>query len=88
MSKPKHTPGPWWVEVHPTQTSVEAKHQTVALDVSNDDAKLIAAAPDLKDALEHMLDAFGLWEDYALGARQALNMARAAIAKAEGGTDG
>lgn len=41
------TAGPWKVEVHDDYTNVEGKCFTVAADVSNDDAHLIAAAPDL-----------------------------------------
>ncbi len=48
----KHTPGPWMVEVLETTTNIEAKSQTVALDVSNNDADLIAAAPDMLEALK------------------------------------
>jgi hypothetical protein len=47
----KHTPGPWTVEVGQTQTTIESKFQTVATDVSNNDAELIAAAPMLYETL-------------------------------------
>ncbi len=51
-----HTPGPWTVEVHDIFTNVEAPMFTVAADVSNDDARLIAAAPDLLAALKGIMD--------------------------------
>jgi len=41
------TEAPWFVEVHQDSTTVESKYFTVAVDVSNDDAHLIAAAPEL-----------------------------------------
>ena len=47
-----HTPGPWTVEVHQDTTTVESVHQTIAMDVSNCDANLIAAAPALLAALQ------------------------------------
>ncbi len=50
-----HTPGPWTVEVHDTTTTIEALSQTVAVDVSNCDAALIAAAPELLEALRAAL---------------------------------
>lgn len=50
--KTKHTPGPWTVEVGQTETCIESKYQTIALDVSNCDADLIAAAPEMLEALE------------------------------------
>lgn len=53
-----HTQGPWWVEVLASTTNIEARDQTVALDVSNCDANLIAAAPEmlitLKGALNYL----------------------------------
>lgn len=52
----KYTPGPWIVEINDTHTSVEAKHYTVAADVTNEDAALIAAAPDMLAALKKIAD--------------------------------
>jgi hypothetical protein len=46
-------------------------------------ARLIAAAPDLLDALRHVVDVFGPIND-SVGGKGALMQARAAIAAAEG----
>lgn len=49
--KPKHTPGPWTIDVLDKTTNIEAKYQTIATDVSNCDADLIAAAPEMLASL-------------------------------------
>ncbi len=76
----KHTPGPWRVEVGDDTTSVESKYFTIASDVSNEDAALIAAAPDLLAACEAalMLVAYETGEDPDVD-----NMIRNAIRKAK-----
>jgi hypothetical protein len=84
----KHSPGPWTVEVSQETTSVESKYFTIALGVSNDDAHLIAAAPELLEVAKLIL---AEWEkptdgiktgeliarlsQYAADARQAVNKA-------------
>lgn len=77
----KHTPGPWSVVVLDTETIVDAPSQTVANEVSNSDADLIAAAPDLLAALiaaeRHIRPVPGTKEVRA--------QVRAALTKAEGG---
>lgn len=92
----KHTPGPW--EVRKNEPWVIAKaygnmksvvHLNLPIEQSEEqraNARLIAAAPDLLEALELMLDRFrdtegshGQWEE------EATENARAAIAKATGG---
>ena len=50
-----HTPGPWYVEVYSDGTTVESKTYTIAENVSNEDAALIAAAPDLLEACEFLI---------------------------------
>ena len=72
----KHTSGPWWVEVGDKQTTIEAAHQTICTDVSNNDAALIAAAPEMLAVLKIMLD-------YADGPEERQQL-KAVIAKAEG----
>lgn len=90
----KHTPGPWRVVQDPTNISLQVYGQTLALfecwrrsdeqtELAN--ARLVAAAPDLLASLQLMVDRFldtegsyGAWENDALEA------ARAAIAKATG----
>lgn len=52
MKTNKHTPGPWVVEVHDKETTVESKYQTICTNVSNCDADIIAAAPEMLAALE------------------------------------
>ena len=52
----KHTPGPWEVCVYDKETTIESQYQTIATDVSNCDADLIASAPDLLVALERIAD--------------------------------
>ena len=100
MSEAKHTPGPWVIErpinhvgmVEIDGPSLTCRGFTIATDVDAQraacieaDARLIAAAPDLLEALEWALDAWdthnrtgdpmqGDWESYAI----------AAIAKAKG----
>lgn len=54
----KHTPGPWehqvWHGIH--QTVIDANGETVAFDISTrDNAQLIAAAPEMLEALEYVL---------------------------------
>jgi len=48
----KYTPGPWEVEVLHDTTNIQSKYQTVACDVSNCDADLIAAAPEMLEELK------------------------------------
>ena len=87
----KHTPGPWRVVKDPTNLSLQVYGQTLALfecwrrsdeqtELAN--ARLIAAAPDLLDALDYMLNVC-----HAIDAQgdEAHEKARAAIAKATGG---
>lgn len=45
------TAGPWWDDVGEKVTSVEAKYQTVACDVTNADAAFIAASRQAVPAL-------------------------------------
>ena len=93
----KHTPGPWRVVDSWNDYMVESQngeeiiwqdgpHQTPAIKEAN--ARLIAAAPDLLEALEHMLHRAHpayVGNDYMreklIAARET---ARAAIAKAKG----
>lgn len=82
-----HTPGPWQVRDTDTRTAIKAGRRTVAyvqISVAEyDNACLIAAAPDLKTALQECIFAFGSFPDGARE-RHAIELARAAVAKAEG----
>lgn len=91
MSTPKHTPGPWTVEdrterlaIFPTVGDAEIASITWEDDEDEDvalaDAHLIAAAPDLLEALKAFVAAPLDGAERA----DAFYAARAAIAKAEG----
>ena len=87
-----YTPGPW--VVHPLKATVDAAHDGGMLpicamlwpteerseDETEDNADLIAAAPDLLEALQELLDHV----DAHCVTVGDCNQARAAIAKAEG----
>lgn len=80
-----HTPGPWQVRETPESSNqsfvVQVGRCRVSVSTDNDlaDATLIAAAPDLLEALRKMLDRYAEdeWLDSPIDAE-----ARAAIAKA------
>lgn len=90
----KHTPGPWFVD-HKSPFLVRAgddidgrhiahigpANYTPRFDVDEPNAKLIAAAPDLLEALEYCLDCLG--DEFALPS-DCQSTARAAIARARG----
>ena len=72
-----YTKGEWTVEVYDDYTNVEAEHQTICTDVSNCDAQLIAAAPDMYEALKSAIDPQITTEEMRV-------IALKALAKAEG----
>jgi hypothetical protein len=91
-----HTPGPWKY-----RQATRTTHQTIGLgprgllviknEVSDADARLIAAAPDLLDTLRELVEivdaaiSAGDWKvDGCCDPSLSLDWARAAIAKAEG----
>jgi hypothetical protein len=90
-----HTPGPWyrswsgqWIcvdgprgRVELAQVFREAEFKTSLPEKANGD--LIAAAPDLLDALRRSVDWLAFLSERGL-AHDVLDIARAAIAKAEG----
>ena len=93
----KHTLGPWEVsEGYPSDiwhVDMPSRGYSVVVSRAEEDwdmaveevqanARLIAAAPDLLDALENMIDACEHWEDQD---DPVLVAARGAIAKAQGG---
>jgi hypothetical protein len=77
-----HTPGPWTAIETPESSHHDWRIKAtrlfigVATDNSEADARLIAAAPELLEALEYLV---------SLGGGDCLEPARAAIAKAKGG---
>lgn len=92
-NKAQHTPGPWKaIQLPPNETwkaqgHIEAAGKPIAMTARIEDARLIAAAPELLEALEGCKDAMelarqmGLLPDCCL---DAIRGARAAIAKAKG----
>ena len=83
MSKQTHTPGPWFVSDLVRQ-SVEIGASVVRMPIGKHDAadaRLIAAAPELLEALEAMVDDV---DNDAPGAFSGVQKARTAIAKAKG----
>ena len=86
----KHTPGPWqWTQHFDPTISIYkdgfgqiARLYDSSAGTGKANARLIAAAPDLLDALQRLLNAEN--DEYLtpIGVR---NLARAAIAKATGG---
>ena len=89
MSTTKHTPGPWRIESGPYYRAIRVDFEVIAdmrqigRSFNESNARLIAAAPDLLDALENVIESWGLGllphED-----SEALDQARAAITKAKG----
>ena len=94
MSKTVHTPGPWvvsdqgvgfevdsndgWQVAQAQQRPEDGRGKPSSVRLAN--ARLIAAAPDLLEALKKMLD---VWEHGGI-ATYPIGEARAAIKKAEG----
>jgi hypothetical protein len=79
------TPGPWRVEIiSGDMAQVLAKSYCVADDVRPSDARLIAAAPDLLQALQQLINLHGASYTDLVTDDEAWAKARAAIAKAEG----
>lgn len=110
MSKPKFTPGPWWIDddnrpgmswnrniVHGTGENricfmAHSDNKAPERDAAN--AHLIAAAPELYEALERLLSLLGNyvgWRNTAAAEAEeeaAENAAHAALAKARGKLSG
>lgn len=90
----KHTPGPWEVRERDGVLSIHAPGNTCPAQINGDpsylpeirlNARLIAAAPDLLEALQAVMASCGAEGRYsALELHDAANRARAAIAKATG----
>ncbi len=81
----KHTPGPWRLNEKFTTVSSETEHIASVDTLAN--ARLIAAAPEMLEALKGMEDMFRRHIEGREGpddAAQLWDAAQAAIAKAEG----
>ena len=92
----KHTPGPWRVVKHDKLVVVDDERMTImcnfpySLSVEQNmaDARLIAAAPELLEALQSIAeccDEDHAARDYASRQTEIRGIARAAIRKATGG---
>jgi hypothetical protein len=88
-----HTPGPFPLTIRKSDSNVphviitnQGNHYASTYDLSA--ARLIAAAPDMLEALIQTVDALGFWfprwGDPGGAASEMMNQARAAIAKATG----
>lgn len=87
----KHTPGPWersefagqW-NVWPTKKHRKSNGAAVAYDMTPEDARLIAAAPDMLEALIALSEQFeAAWSKQGISCPD-VTKARAAIAAATG----
>lgn len=86
MNDAKHTPGPWHIEiVSPYVAEVHSAEGPVATHLTHAEARLIAAAPALLDALQGMLNAYSNTNLASVETRlQAMDAADTAIAAATG----
>lgn len=88
----KFTPGPWWVDIHGNVMAAGGMVAFPGISAGFDqaaNARLIASAPDLLEALETLLPMVQEWHDEFprdVGDKEApaIAFARAAIAKATG----
>lgn len=83
-NKPKHTPGPWYALKYPdVKTYTVAAKESVASKIKTiEDAHLIAAAPEMLEALEICLNYFNYAEEQE--AFEYAKEVRKLIAKAKG----
>ena len=91
----KHTQGPWWFDQDTGEITCEAREGKVEIATveigwapafeaeQQANARLIAAAPELLEALK---EAMGGYTEFSVGDRELLRKCRATIAKAEGAT--
>lgn len=81
-----HTPGPWSEPVnYASRFEVQGSNKRVAIADTLQDARLIAAAPDLLEALQAIVAASHFPNACTPGLMDAIDKARAAIAKAING---
>jgi len=97
IEKGKYTAGPWNCSIprrpngelaHRAYVYSETTHEYTAecfmTDESGANARLIAAAPELLEALYGAVNVMGAWADLTNGTRLVFAKAQAAITKAEG----
>lgn len=88
MSAMKHTPGPWRVESGPYYRAIRVDGEVIAdmrqigRSFNESNAQLIAAAPELLEALELLVD--NPYREGTESDERLRRIARAAIAKAKG----
>ena len=85
----KYTPGPWAAKTFAGTVNVWSSKRkpdgsAVCYDCKEADARLIAAAPDLLEALQEAFRAFAFDDEGPVWADSTIAKARAAIAKATG----
>jgi hypothetical protein len=91
MSGGKHTPGPWWYDAANNAVYDTAGNVIIVYEGQlqfKSDGPLIAAAPDLLDALKRLLEFVMEHTDPTVATMEfaaEYERSRAAIAKAEGG---
>lgn len=91
MSNQKWTPGPWSFVIEDGDNHIYAHGESIMCDMdyypwvpgNKNDWSLIAAAPELYEALENVLDSWQYGESITEG-QDVYNAARAALAKARG----
>lgn len=73
----KHSPTPWWVEVHDFYTSIESKYYTISDDVTNDDAERIVkcvnaceAIPDPDAFIQAAMRVCDAWTNQGNGSKE------------------
>ena len=74
-----HTPGPWTADGHFIEATSDRTIAFLCDDATDDDARLIAAAPELLEALERIVK--------ETATSHVTKAAKAAIAKARGVTE-
>jgi len=85
--QPQHTPGPWRASIYCIwggingDTYVAGTQTAIGADAQEANARLIAAAPELLEALEAVV---ACWNHHDVGKAYVEDLARAAIAKAKG----
>lgn len=90
-NKPKYTPGPWKAEKYQDRIAIQKTSGVhIAQVMLVDDAALIAAGPELLEACQAIMKAEAMQQGKRDGGTMAaisiaIDSARAAIAKAEGG---
>jgi hypothetical protein len=82
MKTSKHTPGPWRVNVAAiVAPNAPLGRRTIATSVHGANARLIAAAPELLEALRDLFRAVESWDDPEAFDAEEFRRARALLAR-------